>query len=446
MVNATETADAPLAIQSAAREFRLKRGGEFLQWGAAINGVLALLVAGVILVGAAFSGGLLDAGAAALLAWHDSATAVVLLGGLLLLLANGCALMLAFIGISAQEFWGLLFVWGIVAANLALLVIWGFLPGLVAVVTAGIAGVVITRDMGSFRVNPVLLKEIRERMRGARAFVVITVYLGLMSGFAVLMYLLQRGFIQSSITSTTGELGRSIFEGIFAVELLLIVFITPAFTSGAISNERERKTFDLLHITLLSKPAFIVGKLESALSYVFLLLLAAVPLQSIAFMFGGVGESELALAFVILATTAVTLGAVGIYFSTTSERTLSASVRAYVTMAAITVGIPVVMMMFVTRFNNAVGNTASSLSYAPGIEAAFLYIGALVVSLNPILAGSASQQLLVNQQKTVFWTATLSNGDKIPMVSPWITLVIIYLVVSVVMVILAVRRMHKADE
>ena len=35
--------------------------------------------------------------------------------------------------------------------------------------------------------NPVVLKELRGRMRGPRAFVVLTVYLTLMSGFATLL-------------------------------------------------------------------------------------------------------------------------------------------------------------------------------------------------------------------------------------------------------------------
>jgi ABC-type transport system involved in multi-copper enzyme maturation permease subunit len=258
--------------------------------------------------------------------------------------------------------------------------------------------------------------------------------------------LLQRGVIKTSITSTTGQLGRNLFEGIFVVELLLIIFITPAFTSGAISNERERKTFDLLHITLLSKAAFVVGKLESALSYVFLLLLAAVPLQSVAFLFGGVGEDELILAFVILATTSVTLGAIGLYFSTTTDRTLTASVRAYTVTAIVTVAAPAVLWFFVNMFNHAVGNTATNITHSPGVETLFIYIGALVVSLNPVLTASATQQLLVNRQEIGFWTATLSNGDKIPMIAPWVSLIIIYFMVSTVVIVLAVRRMQKADQ
>ena len=66
--------------------------------------------------------------------------------------------------------------------------------------------------------------------------------------------------------------------GVVGIELLLIIFIAPSFTSGAITGERERQTYDLLRTTLLATPSFITGKLESSLGYILLLLLAAIPL------------------------------------------------------------------------------------------------------------------------------------------------------------------------
>ena len=39
----------------------------------------------------------------------------------------------------------------------------------------------------------------------------------------------------------TGELGRQLFIGVLFIELMLIIFIVPALTAGAITTERERK-------------------------------------------------------------------------------------------------------------------------------------------------------------------------------------------------------------
>src|SRR5258707_12912768 len=139
--------------------------------------------------------------------------------------------------------------------------------------------------------NPVVLKELRGRMRGTRAFVVLTVYLTLMSGFALLLYVLYATSLNYSGVTPGGTIGRVLFIGIVGVELFLVTFIAPTFTAGAISGERERQTYDLLRTTLLPASRLIIGKLISALSYVFLLLLAAIPLQSLAFLFGGVTEN-----------------------------------------------------------------------------------------------------------------------------------------------------------
>jgi hypothetical protein len=276
-------------------------------------------------------------------------------------------------------------------------------------------------------------------MRGMRAFVVLTVYLGLMSGFTVLLYLTVAA-TSRTLGSAAGEVGRLLFSGVVGIELMLIVFIAPAFTAGAITGERERLTYDLLKTTLLPSPSFVIGKLESALGYVLLLLLAAIPLQSIAFLFGGVTETELLLSFVILTVTAIALGAVGIFFSAIMERTLSASIRSYMVTLAATFGVPLVLSV-------VLGILSSAIRTKPAVlEAAFVYLNDLLTSMNPIATAINTQQLLINRQVIGFWTDTLvSTGATIPRVSPWITFTIIYLVAATVLVVLSVQRMRKSE-
>ena len=439
----TIDADQPLTP----REVRLRRAGDLLLLGALACGVLALLLLAAGAIAAANgSNGLFDSVHSLMLSRYSGPAQEALLAVSLLLLGNVAALLVTMIGLLAQEAWGLLFTGLVAAVNAILLLALGFVPGVLPLIVAGAAGVMCAADWRSFRINPVMLKEIRERMRGARAFVVISVYLGLMSAFAVLLYLIQRGVVINTGSAVTGELGRVVFAGVVGIELLLIVFIAPAFTAGAVSNERERRTYELLQITLLPKSSFIVGKLESALSYVFLLLLAAIPLQSIAFLFGGVTEFELILAFVILSVTAVTLGAVGVYFSTTVERTLTASVRAYAVAFAVIVAAPILLAYFINIFDNAVLGTGTNITRSPVLEAALIYLGAFIVSLNPILTATSTQQLLIEQQQLGFWQVTLSSdGSVIPLVSPWISFTIFYLVIATVLVVLAVRRMRHAE-
>ena len=436
--------DAPLTP----REVRLERISRILRWGAIFNVLLVSVVLALTIIAAASARPVLVRSIAHILLARAGSLRedAALLAVILLIFANISALLVAMVGVLAQEFWALILIAAAIFANAIGAILFGFVPGLLTIVVAAFAGTILLADLRAFRTNPVMLKELRERMRGARAFVVITVYLALMSGFAVLLYLVQRGVVQDAGSAVTGELGRTLFAGVVGIELLLIIFIAPAFTAGAVTSERERKTYDLLQITLLPRPSFVIGKLESALSYIFLLLLAAIPLQSIAFLFGGVSETELILAFIILAVAAITLGTVGLFFSTLVDRTLTASVRAYTVAFTVTIGIPIVLSPLIGIFNGALVGTGTGVSNSPIIEAGLIYLGAFLVSLNPILTAVATQQLLIDRQEIGFWTATLSsNGSQIPLASPWISFTILYLVISTLLVVFAVRRMRRSE-
>jgi hypothetical protein len=125
------------------------------------------------------------------------------------------------------------------------------------------------------------------------------------------------------------QAGRIIFGAVLGIQALLVVFIGPSFTAGAITGEKERQTYGLLRTTLLSASAFVTGKLVSALSYVLLLILAAVPLQSIAFLLGGVSPLEFVVGGALLLVSAVTFALVGLFFSSLLRSTLAASVATF---------------------------------------------------------------------------------------------------------------------
>ena len=290
--------------------------------------------------------------------------------------------------------------------------------------------------------NPVVLKELRGRMRGARAFTVLSVYLLLLGAFSSLIYLaVSESTMSMSGQVSVGEIGRTLFAGVVAIEMLLVAFIAPAFTSGAISSEREHQTYDLLRTTLLPARLFVFGKLLSGMSYVLLLLLAAVPLQSIAFFFGGVAETELIIAFVILTATALLFSAMGLYFSARSQRTLSANVMTYVATMFIMFGIPVVWsaVMLVVGFSFDSADSSSA-------QLALLYVSGLVLSTNPAVTAGLTQYFLTNRRTVTVFTYTLTNGDTVTLVSPWIPFTIIYVLLSVAFFLLAVRRVHQIDE
>jgi ABC-2 type transport system permease protein len=179
--------------------------------------------------------------------------------------------------------------------------------------------------------NPVITKELKGRMRGRQGFVMLTVYLMLISFFIGLVYLFlaMEGSIASGDPSYLQTIGKVIFSTVVLLELLMVSFIGPALTAGAISSERERQTFDLLRTSLLSARALMFGKLSSAVVYLLLLIFTAIPVQSLAFFLGGVGMAEMVISTLMLVVSAVFFCALGLFFSSFAKRTLIATVSSY---------------------------------------------------------------------------------------------------------------------
>jgi ABC-type transport system involved in multi-copper enzyme maturation permease subunit len=189
----------------------------------------------------------------------------------------------------------------------------------------------------------IMVKELRSRFRGRRAFLVLTIYLAVLALIAYGGYVVvapsareQAQFGGSANASAT--VGYAIFILLSLFQLLLVCFIAPAFTAGAISLEREKQTLDLLVTTPLRPGAIVVGKLLSALAYVGLMILAAIPLSALVLMYGGASVDDIVRQQVVLLVTAVGFGSIGLFFSTLMKRTQAATVLTYCAMLALTIG------------------------------------------------------------------------------------------------------------
>ncbi|MCR4406466.1 MAG: ABC transporter permease [Anaerolineae bacterium] len=184
-----------------------------------------------------------------------------------------------------------------------------------------------------YQPNPVIVKELRSRMRGWRAFAILT---GFLLGTAAACYGLYRIVMATiyynygrSFGSPSALIGQTMFGGLALFELLLICFITPALTTGAISGEHDHQTYEMLMATPLRPRTILWGKLVSALGYIFLLIFAAIPLASVIFLFGGVAPKDMLKMLIILVATAITYGMLGLFFSALLKRTGRATVLTY---------------------------------------------------------------------------------------------------------------------
>jgi ABC-type transport system involved in multi-copper enzyme maturation permease subunit len=221
------------------------------------------------------------------------------------------------------------------------------------------------RARGAFAgLSAVGVKELRGRMRGRRAFVILTVYLVLLGAFAFMMELiLEQQFgrgLAGAAAYASASIGRGVFIALMMLETLLVVALAPAFTAGAISMEREKQTLDMLATTPISSLSIVVAKLLSALTYLFILIFASIPLTALVFVFGGVAPDDVIRSYVVLIATAIGLGAVGLFFSALLKRTQAATIATYFGMLFVTLG-----AFFVFYFWNEIGAAGNGRGIGP---------------------------------------------------------------------------------
>ena len=187
-------------------------------------------------------------------------------------------------------------------------------------------------------VNPILVKELRSRMRGVRAFAILTGILILISVFSYAMYRMALTASQYSTSPISPQVGQMLFAGLAFLELIVIAAVTPSITAGEISGEKEKQTYEMLITTPLSPTTILWGKLTASMSYVFLLIFAAVPMASLVFIYGGVGLREMVKTLLVLASIAIFFGVIGLFMSALFGRTGRSTVLAYLVVALLMFG------------------------------------------------------------------------------------------------------------
>ncbi len=272
------------------------------------------------------------------------------------------------------------------------------------------------------------VKELRGRMRGRRAFVILTIYLLLLGGFAWMVELLmERSYTTgfgNSAAFASASIGQGIFAALLFLETLQVVFLAPAATAGAISLEREKQTLDMLIATPISSVAIVLGKLLSALTYVFLLIIASVPLTAVVFVYGGVAPEDVLRGYAVLLATALGLGAFGLLCSSLVKRTQAATAISIFGVLAVTIG-----SLFVLVFWTGMAGTDNGRGFGPIKGRApdvIAYVNPFIAQAD-VLCGtelsygtwcSLTQQLVPGQNGVIFTDQGQGVGGPVPVPLP----------------------------
>ena len=121
------------------------------------------------------------------------------------------------------------------------------------------------------RMNPILVKEVRQAMKG-RVFVITFL---LLIGVCWLISLF--GVLESGAALEYHSYAEQFFRNYFIPLAIAIGFIVPFLAHQSLQNERNDDTFEMLSITTLNARKIVSGKLTNAIVLVFLCYAAITP-------------------------------------------------------------------------------------------------------------------------------------------------------------------------
>ena len=172
--------------------------------------------------------------------------------------------------------------------------------------------------------NPVLQRELLVNLRMTRAFVLLFVYVGLL-GAVVFVAWPERALDLTRSPEEAKRLANLFFLG----QYMLVSLVAPSFAAGAITGEKERKTYEMLLASPMRPMAIVLGKLLASLAHLAVLVLCSLPVVMLCVPLGGVHWSEVLATYVAMGSSVVAFSMISLASSSYFSRSVAAQVVSY---------------------------------------------------------------------------------------------------------------------
>lgn len=178
--------------------------------------------------------------------------------------------------------------------------------------------------MGRFN-NPVLHRELLVNLRTVRSFVLLGLYQLALSAVVYFAWPKEPWLDLTENPQSTRNLVDLFFLGNFVIASLM----TPSFAAGAITGEKERKTYELLLASPLHPQSIVWGKLVAAMTHLAILVFSSLPVVMLCLPLGGISFYEVLAAYVGLFSCLLTFGMISVACGGVFRRTAAALVVSY---------------------------------------------------------------------------------------------------------------------
>ena len=191
--------------------------------------------------------------------------------------------------------------------------------------------------------NPVLQRELLVNLRMGRAFVLLAAYVGLLGVVVYTAWPSAKWLDLTAHSAAETSPGNSrlvqrevrseeatqLVNMFFLGQYVLMSLMAPSFAAGAISGEKERKTYEMLLASPMRPGAIVVGKLLASLCHLAVLVFCSLPIVMLCLPLGGVSPYEVLATYVAMAASVVTFGMISLTLSGYFARTVPALVVSY---------------------------------------------------------------------------------------------------------------------
>jgi hypothetical protein len=170
-------------------------------------------------------------------------------------------------------------------------------------------------------IGPVFTREVVTAPRRPRLFVARSAYVAALLVLVCTAWLLLTGTQIVRNVSDMARFGAMLFQILAPLQMALALFFSALLAASGVTQEKDRRTLELLLLTNLTNSELVLGKLLASMLNVLVLFAASVPLFMLAALFGGVSFTQIARVLAVTLAAIVAGGSLGSTVALAREKT-----------------------------------------------------------------------------------------------------------------------------
>jgi ABC-type transport system involved in cytochrome c biogenesis permease component len=192
----------------------------------------------------------------------------------------------------------------------------------------------------NFTISPILMKELRSRMRDKKTPLWTTSILFL-TALTIILVMYAENSYSNTETRDLSNIGITTFAIITGALYIFSALTSATVSASSFSIEREQETLEMLLLTRMSSLQMVMGKIYGSMAFILYLVVLFIPVAAVSFIFGGISPWQLILVFLVILVSAFCYCSIGTFASIIQKKSNSAVAFSYVTILYFLIGLPI---------------------------------------------------------------------------------------------------------